>query len=73
MDLSTGQLETEGMAVPVREKMDFRGETSAGTSQRMVLRFFRIPFLPPPAAQRWARTTVPSMHHNFLASMGPAF
>jgi hypothetical protein len=64
MGLSAGQLETEGKAVSICEKMDFRGETSAGTSQRMVLRFFRIPFLPPPAAQRWARITVPSMHHN---------
>src|SRR5262245_10862963 len=50
--------------VAVAEEVDLRRETAAGAAQRVVFRLARVLFFPPPAAHRWARTTVPSMHHN---------
>lgn len=62
--LSGRQLEVQSVALAVAEEVDLRRKTPAGPAQRMVLRLAAVPFFPPPAAQRAARTTVPSRHHS---------
>lgn len=79
MDLLTGQLETERMAVPVREKMSLRGAPPAATARRMILRFIRIPFLPHlggPGSQCRLCTTTPRRNCHYgplFVSSGPQF
>lgn len=62
--LSGGQVEVEGVAVPVAEDVDLRGKSAPGTSQGVVLGFVGPPFFRAPAAHLAARTVVPSTHHN---------
>src|SRR3954453_5148088 len=59
------------MAVAVAEQVDLGGKSAPGPPQGVVLGLLGVPFFPPPAAHRAARTTVPSMHHN-SASITPA-
>ena len=64
-------MEVERVAVTVAEQVDLGGKSASGPPQGVVLGLLGIPFSPPPAAHLAARTTVPSMPHNW-PSITPA-
>lgn len=66
--LPGGQLEVQRVTGRITQHVDFAGQTAAAAAQRVVRRLVRVPFFPPPEAHLWARTVVPSMHHNSSSS-----
>lgn len=64
MRLSGTELDVQRGSRAVADDRDFRREPAAGTAEGVVVRFVGVRFFPPPAAQRCARTIVPSIDHN---------
>ena len=55
----------------VSDQVELAPESAARATQRVVGGFVIAPFFPAPAAEREARTTVPSTHHK-SQSMWPS-
>ena len=64
MDLACHQMKVKRMTLTIAKNMNFAAQTASAPAKRMIVRLVGIPFFPPPAAHRAARTTVPSIHHN---------
>jgi len=69
--LTCCQVEVQRVTVGIAEKVDFRRKTAPAAAESVIGWLVGIPFFPPPAEQRAARTTLPSMHQS-SESMSPA-
>ena len=59
--LSARQYKLQRDAVGIAQHMDLGGQAAPAAPERMVLRFFRLPFFPAPEEARVARTAVESI------------
>ena len=50
--LSAAHFGVQRVPLPVAEEMDFCRKTAPRPAESVILRFVRLPFFPPPAAQR---------------------
>lgn len=64
VDLSRRDVDGEGKAVAVSDQVELAPESAARAAQRVVDGFVGAPFFPAPAAERDARTIVPSTHQR---------
>ena len=64
VDLPRRDMRREGKAVAVSDQVELAPESAARATQCVVDGLFSAPFFPPPAAEREARTIVPSTHHK---------
>ena len=69
--LSRRHFDGKWQAVTVSDQVEFGPESAARAAQRVVFGLFRPPFSPAPAADRLARTLLPSTHH-MSQSMRPS-
>ena len=64
VDLTRRDVDREGKAVAVSDQVELAPESAARATQRVVEGFLGAPFFPAPAAEREARTIVPSTHQR---------
>lgn len=72
VSLSGAEFRVQRATLAVADDVDFRRESPTRAAQRMVCRFVRILFFPPPPAQRCARTMLPSIDHRLWSNRSSA-